>query len=252
MASSVPGRREKLSEAAHLAHPIHAPLSDASVSELIEAMQFRPGDRVVDIGCGTGEWLFRIATATGTAGLGLDTSKAALRLARMRSRQVSPAPSFQAMDAAHWHPDTAFQHALSVGSTHALGGLQSTLRRAHEILEPDGRLLVGDGIWQVSPTPAALGALGASPAEFPGLEVLLSMFVEHGYAVVDKVVSTEAEWDEYETRWSDDAEQWGKDNPADPDSRWIIETAREHRRGYWDGYRGVLGFVTAVLVAADS
>lgn len=47
MAFSVAGRRDKLSEAAHLAHPIHAPLSDATVAELIEAMQFRPGYRGV-------------------------------------------------------------------------------------------------------------------------------------------------------------------------------------------------------------
>jgi len=252
MASEAAARRARLSAAAHLHHPIHAPLADTTVERLIAALEIRPGDRVVDIGCGSGEWLLRIASISGTAGLGLDTSAPSLRLARTRARAVSPSPAFQVVDASKWHPGTAFHRALCVGSTHALGGLEATLRRAHEILEPDGRLLVGEGFWQVNPTQAALAGLGARADELTDLDGLLAKFTEHGYAVLEQAVSTQAEWDDYETKWCEGAEALARENPGDRDSEWILSTAKAHRRGYEEGYRGVLGFVTAVLVARDS
>lgn len=245
-------RRHKLSEAAHGGHPIHAPLSDDSVAALIEALQVRPGDRVVDIGCGSGEWLLRIATLSGTAGLGIDSSRAALRLARSRAAAVEPRPAFQLLDAARWHPANLFDRALCVGSSHALGGLEATLRRGHELLEPSGLLLLGEGFWQTTPTPAALDALGVLSGEMPDLAGLLSRIEEHGYSVVQQVVSSPAEWDDYETQWCDGALEFAATHPSDPDAEWIRRTALSHREGYWGGYRGVLGFLTAVLVATTT
>ena len=247
-----PARRQKLSEAAHSSHPIHAPLGDDSVAELIEALQIRPGDRVVDVGCGSGEWLLRIAATTGTAGLGIDSSRAAIRLARSRAAAVEPRPAFQLLDAARWQPANLFDRALCVGSSQALGGLEATLRRGHELLEPSGLLLLGEAFWQAPPTPAALAALGVGPTDMPDLAELLTRIEEHGYSVVQQVISRPAEWDEYETRWCDGALEFAAANPHDPDADWIRRAALSHRDAYLRGYRGVLGFMTAVLVATTT
>ena len=65
----------------------------------MSALAPRPGEHVLDIGCGTGQTTHQLATATGKAGsvLGVDISRVMLDVAEARS--PSPGVSFQEADA---------------------------------------------------------------------------------------------------------------------------------------------------------
>ncbi|MFD1521873.1 hypothetical protein [Pseudonocardia yunnanensis] len=54
--------RERISRLAHADHPIASPLDDDSVRRLLEQGIRPDAERVLDLGCGGGEWLLR-ATA---------------------------------------------------------------------------------------------------------------------------------------------------------------------------------------------
>ncbi|MEJ5913678.1 hypothetical protein [Pseudokineococcus sp. 1T1Z-3] len=61
-------------------------------------------------------------------------------------------------------------------------------------------------------------------------------------------VSTQAEWDDYEWSWTGSLVDWAlHEAPTDDDRQQALSTAREHRRQWLGGYRGVLGFATVVL-----
>src|SRR5437762_3300207 len=54
--------RQRLSALAHVDHPIAAPLTDATVRAVL-ARAIRTGTRrLLDLGCGSGQWLVRAAT----------------------------------------------------------------------------------------------------------------------------------------------------------------------------------------------
>ncbi|GAA3099944.1 hypothetical protein GCM10010464_74320 [Pseudonocardia yunnanensis] len=60
--NAAPVNRERISRLAHADHPIASPLDDDSVRRLLEQGIRPDAERVLDLGCGGGEWLLR-ATA---------------------------------------------------------------------------------------------------------------------------------------------------------------------------------------------
>ena len=64
----------KFYDITHSEHVVCNPTSEEKLARLVELLRLRPDARVVDIACGKGEFLIRLAEAYGVRGLGVDLS----------------------------------------------------------------------------------------------------------------------------------------------------------------------------------
>jgi SAM-dependent methyltransferase len=241
-------QRHEISHHAHAHHPLMAPLSEPSVERLLERL-LPPRGRLLDLGCGSGEWIRRSLRARdGLTAVGVDLHPGCDPDA-FASGLGGRARLVQA-DASTW-VDGVFDVVLAVGVSHVFGGPGGTLDAVRRHLAPGGRVLLGDGIWDVPPTPAALTALDATPEEMPDLAGLLDLIAQHGFEVAHGHVSTLEEWDEYEWSWTGSLAQWALADERDPaDREQALDASHAHRDAWLRGYRGVLGFATIVLIDA--
>lgn len=239
--------RALISAIAHRWHPIGAPVSGDSLRRLVQRLELPAGGRVLDLGCGYGEWLHAaLEEFTDAEGVGVDTSLPALEeaLARAEQRSLADRVTFEQADAAGFEGG-GFDAVLCIGATHALGGLGAALSRLRTHLRPGGRVLLGDGFWETPPSAAALAALEAEPGDFPELAALVADVQRFGYEPGYGHVSTAGEWDDYEWSWTGSVAGWALTEAAARDG--ALDVARTHRRQWLEGYRGQLGFVTLVL-----
>ena len=241
--------RALASAIAHRWHPVAAPVSDDNLRLLVQRLGLPADGRLLDLGCGFGEWLLAaLAAAPGVHGVGVDTSGPALEEARGRAtaRGLEGRATFEQTDAAGWQGE-GFDAVLCIGATHAFGGLEPTLHAVRRHLRPGGRVLLGEGYWEGTPTQEALDALGAGPGELPDVAGLVAAAQRAGFEPGYGHLSTAAEWDDYEWSWTGALTGWAL-TEADPDDReTALALAREHRRQWLAGYRGQLGFATVVL-----
>jgi SAM-dependent methyltransferase len=241
--------RAQASAIAHRWHPVAAPLSDENVRLLLRRLEMPSDGRVLDVGCGLGEWLLAAVGPLATGhGIGIDTSAAALAEARRRAarRSLSDRVTFEQADAATW-TGGLFDTVLCVGATHAFGGIGPALAALRTHLRPGGRVLLGDGFWETEPSAAALHALGAAPGELPTIGGVMGAARDSGFEPGHGHISTAAEWDAYEWAWTGALATWALTEAAGADRAEALELARTHRREWLEGYRGQLGFVTVVL-----
>jgi SAM-dependent methyltransferase len=242
--------RALASAVAHRWHPVAAPVSDPVVGRLLDRLDLAPGSRVLDLGCGPGEWLHRaLGTVPGSHGVGVDTSGPALELARDGAvrRGLADRVTWVESDASDWTNGAAFDAVLCVGVGHVLGGPGGTLAAARRHLAPGGRVLLGDAFWEVPPDTATLEALGATPDELPDLPGLVAAAAQVGFEPGWGHVSSAEEWDDYEWSWTGALAEWALTEAGGADAAEALELARDHRRGWLGGYRGRLGFLTVVL-----
>lgn len=238
--------RERLSGLAHAKHPIRAPLDDDAVHHLLKNGLPRGDERVLDLGCGGGEWLLRaLAMGPRLHAEGVDTSEGALGQARRNAlaRGVQDRLVLHHREAGSFSSPQLFDLVLCVGSTHAFGGLSPTLAAAREHLAPGGRLLVGEGFWDREPSPEAVAMLG----ELTGLAATVDRVVADGWTPVHGHVSTRHELDAYEWACWGSLASWALDHRADPDSAQVLETADVRRSEWLHTYRDCFGFVCLVL-----
>ncbi len=238
--------REQISRHAHADHPIAAPLDDDSVRQLLERGLSRGAERVLDLGCGGGEWLLRALTMDPQVRAeGVDVSASSLAHARQTARRlgVEDRLALHHQDAARFASSHAFDLVLCVGATHAFGGLLPTLAAARTHLAPGGLVLVGDGFWERDPSAKAVELLG----ELADLPTTLERVVADGWTPVHGHISTRRELDDYEWAWTGSLAAWALDHPTDPDSAQALETATVHRDQWLRDYRDTLGFVCLVL-----
>ncbi|MZD05135.1 methyltransferase domain-containing protein [Streptomyces sp. SID5785] len=237
---------EQISNLAHAAHPIKSPLDDTSVSRLLDGALPREGGRVLDLGCGTAEWLLRALEARpGLRAVGVDTSESALALARAaaQERGVADRLELHCVKAEEYVAPEPFDLVLSVGAAHAFGGLLPTLAAARTRLAAGGSVLIGDGYWLSEPTAEAVEMLG----DFTDLATTVDRVVAEGWVPVNGHASTRQELDAYEWSLWGELAAWALDHPDDPESAGLLAWSHARRDEWLHTYRDSFGFLTLVL-----
>ncbi|WP_369264890.1 cyclopropane-fatty-acyl-phospholipid synthase family protein [Streptomyces sp. R35] len=237
---------EQMSKVAHADHPIKSPVDDDSVRRLLERGLPPGSKRVLDLGCGSGEWLLRaLATDPQLYAEGVDVSEDSLEDARHAAIRlgVEERLVLHHQEAESFSSPHPFDLVLSVGATHAFGGLLPTLAAARTHLAPGGRVLIGEGFWDREPSPEAIEMLG----DFTDLATTVDRVVADGWTPVHGHVSTRGELDDYEWACWGSLAAWALDHPADPDSSQVLETATTRRSEWLRVYRDTWGFVSLIL-----
>jgi len=221
-----------------------APLSDARVDAVLSLTPIGAGDRVLDVGCGRGALLLRLAR-TGASAVGVERSAGALlqaeaaRLARAPdadvqwvARDVNDEPL----------PAGAFSLVCWVGGPFIGGDFASTVAALVERVRPGGYLLIGHGFWSSPPPAPYLEATGLSAEELTDSWANVAAVQALGLRLLYSTVSDRDEWDAFEGRIQYNVEQRAIEHPEDPDPQGRLEGRRgwaeaQHRWG-----REAMGF----------
>ena len=225
-------------EASRIAHGelrLWNPLGEEALDEVIGLLDLTPGARILDVGAGRGEVLRRVTARWDVSASGYDAD---LALVEGTSLEVRDSP-----------PPGPFDLVICIASSHALGGFPDALGALHELSEPGGQVLLGEGYWRRPPSEAYLEALGAATQdELPDLTGLMRAAEEAGLTPLHSSVASEADWDRYEWRLILNAERWAAAHPDDPGAELLRERARRAReRMTMPGGRDTLGFALVLL-----
>ncbi|HJV61184.1 MAG TPA: methyltransferase domain-containing protein [Albitalea sp.] len=109
----------------------------------------RPGQQVLDVGCGTGGLAMEARRQVGSSGNvhGIDASQEMIERARQKAQGAGLAIDFREGAAQELpYPDAQFDVALATLMLHHLprSSREQCLREIRRVLKPDGRLLVVD------------------------------------------------------------------------------------------------------------
>ncbi len=118
--------------------------------ELVRAaLGARPGDRVLDVGCGPGFYVTELLEAVGREGsvVGVDISADMLAVAAKRAAGHDNVEFHQADATLLPVPDASFERAVCVQVLEYVGDVPTALTEMHRALRPGGRMLVWDVDW---------------------------------------------------------------------------------------------------------
>lgn len=127
----------------HFYEPLLGPeIDDAEAYLLFDLLELRPGDRVLDAGCGHGRIANRLA-ANGCEVVGIDQSKVFLRRARQDAEQLGLTVDYREQDLRELDLDGEFDAVVHWFTS--FGYFDDTtnrdiLGRLHRALRPGGRL----------------------------------------------------------------------------------------------------------------
>lgn len=125
------------------------PLEQATAAltdEMLRRAVIAPGDRVLDIGCGTGRQSCDLAALHGASVLGITTSGSGVAAATERAAALGiPEARFEKRDgtANGLDPDS-FDVVWSLESSHLMRDREALLRESVRVLAPGGRLVLCD------------------------------------------------------------------------------------------------------------
>lgn len=117
--------------------------------ETLRHAELRPGERMLDVGCGTGVLALLAAEATGPAGevVGIDPAPRMIAIARAKARETGSAAQFK-LGVIERLPfeDASFEVVLSSLMLHHLPSevKRAGLQEVYRVLKPGGRLVVVD------------------------------------------------------------------------------------------------------------
>jgi SAM-dependent methyltransferase len=242
--------RATVSEIAHGDLTLLDPIGIEQLDEVIEAMNLPAGSHVLDVGCGRGEVLLRIAERWATCGTGIDIHEPFVEDARLAAEVRVPTGGvkFEVGDAStmtleNEHHD--YDMAIAIGASHALGGdWRHALRTLSGVVPPRGGLvLLGEGFWREAPRASYLEALGATEDELPDHFALVEFAAQEGLDLLASAMTTDEQWETYELTLIDNGRRWAESHPGHPLASEMDDYVQAaSNRFHGPGGRDTLGF----------
>jgi SAM-dependent methyltransferase len=241
----------KFYDITHSEHVVCNPTSEEKLGRLVELVQLPTNARVVDIACGKGEFLIRLAEAYGARGVGVDASPFCIADAerRLRARVPQAGIAFTHRDGADFESDKAHSFALAscIGASWIFGGHAGTLDALISMVEPDGWVIAGEPFWLQEPSEEHLRACGLTRDGFGSHAENVEAGEQRGLDLVHTLVSSKDDWDRYEgLQWYATAE-YASAHPDDPDMPELVERVAKDKAVYLRWGRDALGWAIYVF-----
>jgi SAM-dependent methyltransferase len=241
----------KFFEVIHRGHVVCNPMSEEKLARLVDLVQLPTGARVVDIACGKGEFLIRLAEAYGVCGVGVDLSPFFIADAerRLQSRAPQAEITFTQMDGADFKPERPHSLALAscIGASWVFGGHSQTLDALMGMAEPDGWVIVGEPYWLREPSDEYLHALGLTRDAFGSHVENVEAGQRRGLDLVHTLVSSKDDWDRYEgLQWHATA-AYARTNRDDADLPELLDRVAKQKSAYLKWGRDALGWAIYVF-----
>jgi SAM-dependent methyltransferase len=215
---------------AHDGMAIMNPIPAAKLDEVLALLDLPARGRVVDLGCGKGDLLARVAARYDVDAVGIDRDPKLLA-------EAPPGINVIVADIETWNRGRgAFDLVASVGSPAQLSSLASLVR-------PGGLVLYGDGYWRREPSQEYLEALGATREGLEDYAGTIRRAAELALTPLYAVTASVDDFDRYEWSWSLNGERFAAEHPEEPGVGEFLQWIRGGRRRYLElGGRDTLGF----------
>lgn len=235
----------------HREHVVCNPTSSDKLARLVGLLRLPAGARVVDIACGKGEFLIRLAEAYGVRGIGIDISPFHLADAHRQLHMRAPGAEvvFSQMNGSDFRPEQPHILTLAscIGASWVFGGHAETLNALSGMVEPGGWVIVGEPFWRQQPSEEYLAASGASPDAFGTHSDNAQAGERRGLELVFTFVSSKDDWDNYEGLQWYAAAEYARCHPDDPDLPELLERVARGRDVYLRWGRDTVGWAIYVF-----
>jgi SAM-dependent methyltransferase len=227
----------------------NSPVGSAKTDQLVQLLELQPGNRALDAGCGTGEFLLRVVANYLVHGIGVDRDPQCISAARESAakRQLTSRCEFRTADVNELPTERGeFDVGICIGSTHAFGpgeaAYPNTINRLIEAVRPGGLILIGEGYWKREPAAEYLKLIGDPVGIYRDHAGNISFAEERGLLPLYATVSNEDEWDHFEWSHQLKIQRWAQANPNHPTLVASLNRGRQWREGYLRWGRSTMGF----------
>jgi SAM-dependent methyltransferase len=236
----------KFYDITHREHVICNPTSEEKLTRLVELLRLPAHARVVDIACGKGEFLIRLAEAYGVRGTGIDLSPLHLgdAVKRLQARVPRAGITFKQMNGADFRPEEphSLDLASCIGASWIFGNHDQTLDALNNMARPGGWVIVGEPYWRQEPSADYLAASGCAREAFGSHASNAEAGARRGMELVHTFVSSQDDWDRYEgLQWYATAE-YARAHPDDPDVAAVVARVEQAKAAYLRWGRDTLGW----------
>ena len=227
------------------------PLDETRLEEIFELIQVRSQAAVLDIGCGKGEMLIRLAEKNEITGVGVDKSPNCITEAEKKKaeRVLQADLRFVETDGAQYKPEAEVSEDLTmcIGASWIYGGYKKTLKALSNMTRRSGYLRVGEPFWRKPPAQAYLRREKLSRKLFSTHQGNIRLGETIGLDPIYTIVSNESDWDKYEGLHWYAAREYANSHPEDPDVKDLLARNSRARETYLKYERDILGWAVCLF-----
>jgi len=230
----------------HKYHLLCNPMSEEKFERFCETLNLSKDSRVLDIACGKGEVLVRLAGKYGISGVGVDLSPFCIRDCKDKHLERAPKTdlTFIEMDGAKYQPVSGeqFDVTMCLGASWVFENHIGTLRALKQMTKSGGLVIVGEPFWLKEPEADYLEATGMTRDSFRLHEENVYQGEKMGLTCLYTLVSNKDDWDHYETLQWWAVDRYIQSHSEYPDNQELIEKTKIAKENYLKWGRDTLNW----------